>query len=98
MKPRAHERIRHLGEENRQLMRKSRKSASNAPGEKGGRRRLLLRLGPGLRQAIESDEVYFVEAKGDDTEVRTRAARALKDVRPIGALEAPFLTGPECGG
>ena len=70
-------------------MRRSRKSASNTPGEKGGR--LLLHLGPGLRQAIESDDVYFVEAKGDDTEVRTRAARALKDVRPIGALEAPFL-------
>jgi len=70
-------------------MRKSRKSASDAPGERGGR--LLLHLGPGLRQAIESDEVYFVEAKGDDTEVRTRAARALKDVRPIGVLAAPFV-------
>ena len=70
-------------------MRGTRNSASNAPGEAGGR--LLLHLGPGLRQAIESDEVYFVEAKGDDTEVRTRAARVLKDVRPIGVLEAPFL-------
>ena len=70
-------------------MRKSRKSASNGSGEGGGR--LLLHLGPGLRQVIESDEVYFVEAKGDDTEVRTRAARVLKDVRPIGALRAPFL-------
>jgi DNA-binding LytR/AlgR family response regulator len=44
-----------------------------------------------LRQAIASDEVYFVEAKDDDTEVRTRGARVLKDVRPIGALEAAFL-------
>jgi DNA-binding LytR/AlgR family response regulator len=70
-------------------MRKTRKSALNAPGERGGR--LLLHLGPGLRQAIESDEVYFVEAKGDDTEVRTRAARVLGDVRPIGVLAAPFL-------
>jgi DNA-binding LytR/AlgR family response regulator len=70
-------------------MRKSRKSASNAPGERGGR--LLLHLGPGLRQALESDDVYFVEAKGDDTELRTRAARPHKDVRPIGALEASFL-------
>ena len=70
-------------------MRRTRNSASNAPSETGGR--LLLHLGPGLRQAIESDDVYFVEAKGDDTEVRTRAARVLKDVRPIGALEAPSL-------
>ncbi len=85
----AHERIRQLSEGIRQLMRKSRKSVSNAPAEAGGR--LLLHLGPGLRLAIESDEVYFVEAKGDDTEVRMRAARVLKDVRPIGALVAPFL-------
>ena len=70
-------------------MRRTRKSASNPAGEGGGR--LLLHLGPGLRQAIESDEVYFVEAKGDDTGVRTRSARLLSDVRPIGVLEAPFL-------
>jgi DNA-binding LytR/AlgR family response regulator len=85
----AHERIRQLSEENPQLMRKSRTSASNVPGERDGR--LLLHLGPGLRQAIESDDVYFVEAAGDDTVVRTRSARVIKDVRPIGALEAPFL-------
>jgi len=36
-------------------MRKTRRSASDAPGEGGGR--VLLDLGPGLRQAIESDEV-----------------------------------------
>ena len=70
-------------------MRETRKSASNAPTEGGAR--LLLHLGPGLRQVIESDEVYFVEAKDDDTEVRTRAARMLEDVRPMGALVAPFL-------
>ena len=70
-------------------MRRSRNSTSNPPGERSGR--LLLHLGPGLRQAIEPEDVYFVEARGDDTEIRTRAARALKDVRPIGSLEAPFL-------
>jgi len=68
-------------------MRRSRKSASSASGESG---RLLLHLGPGLRQAIESDEVYYVEAREDDTEVRTRGARALRDVRPMGVLEGPF--------
>jgi DNA-binding LytR/AlgR family response regulator len=70
-------------------MRKSRKSTSNvAVGEPG--RRLLLHLGPGLRQAIDPGEIYFVEAIADDTQVRTRAARALRDVRPIGAI-APLL-------
>ena len=56
-------------------MRRSRKSTAEAPEQKGGR--LLLHLGPGVREAIEADEVYFVEAKGDDTEVRTRGARVL---------------------
>ena len=53
--------------------------------------RLLLHLGPGLRQAIDPEEVYFVEAQGDDTLVRTRAARSLRDVRPMGVIEGPFL-------
>jgi len=70
-------------------MRKSRKSAADEAGQKGGR--LLLHLEPGLRHAIEADEVYFVEAKADDTEVRTRVARVLKDVRPMGVLAAAFL-------
>jgi hypothetical protein len=41
-------------------MRKTGNSASNATGDGGVR--LLLHLGPGLRQAIATDEVYFVEA------------------------------------
>jgi len=61
-----------LIEEDRQLMRKSRKSAADEAGQKGGR--LLLHLGPGVRQAIEGDEVYFLECGGfggggDDWEV-----------------------------
>jgi DNA-binding LytR/AlgR family response regulator len=70
-------------------MRRTRDSTSNASA--GARElRLLLHLEPGLRQAIDADEIYFVEAIGDDSRVRTRAARALRDVRPIGALE-PLL-------
>ena len=64
-------------------MRKSRKSAST-----GASGRLLLHLGPGLRQVIDSDDVYYAEAAADDTEVRTRAARRLRDVRPFGELAA----------
>jgi DNA-binding LytR/AlgR family response regulator len=65
---------------------------STPPAAASGRGpRLLLHLGPGLRQAIDSDEIYFVEAIGDDTRVRTRAARALRDVRPIGVLEPLLL-------
>ena len=82
----AYERIRQLDEENRQLMRESRKSASITAGG-----RLLLHLRPGLRQAIDSDDVYYVEAAADDTAIRTRAARRLKDVRPIGELAAALV-------
>lgn len=71
-------------------MRRSGKSTSS-PSAAAGDGRLLLHLGSGLRQAIDPDDIYFAEATGDDTEVRTRAARALRDVRPIGALEGPFL-------
>jgi DNA-binding LytR/AlgR family response regulator len=71
-------------------MRRTRISTSNPPtAARNGR--FLLHLGPGLRQAIDPDEIYFVEAEGDDTRVRTRAARALRDVRPIGEIEALLL-------
>jgi DNA-binding LytR/AlgR family response regulator len=86
----AHERIRHVIDQNRQLMKKSRNSTSNAAAEGPGRR-FLLHLGPGLRQAIDPDDIYFVEATGDDTRVRTRGARALQDVRPIGEIEPLLL-------
>jgi DNA-binding LytR/AlgR family response regulator len=69
-------------------MRRTGNSTSNAAARGP---RLLLHLGPGLRQAIDADEIYFVEAIGDDTRVRTRAARALQDVRSIGDLEPLLL-------
>ncbi len=71
-------------------MRKTGISTSNPPAA-ASNGRLLLHLGPGLRQAIDPDDIYFVEAEGDDTRVRTRAARALRDVRPIGQIE-PLLS------
>ena len=70
-------------------MTKRRRSAPKAPPEGGAR--LLLHLGPGLRQAVDRDEVYYVEAKADDSEVRTAAARPLRDVRPLGTLAASLL-------
>jgi DNA-binding LytR/AlgR family response regulator len=62
------------------------KGAARGPGD-----RLLLHLAPGLRQAIDPDDIFFVEATGDDTRVRTRAARAFRDVRPIGEIEPLLL-------
>ena len=71
-------------------MRRTGIPTSNAPGG-AGNGRFLLHLGPGLRQAIDVDDIYFVEAEGDDTRVRTRAARALRAVRPIGEIEPLLL-------
>ena len=56
----------------------------------GNGQRLLLHLEPGLRQAVDGDDVYFVEAKADDSEVRLRGAKALRDVRPIEVLAKAF--------
>jgi DNA-binding LytR/AlgR family response regulator len=71
-----------LNGKNRHLMRKNGNSTRRRTAREAGRR-LLLHLGPGLRQAVDPDDVYYVEAVGDDTRVRTRSARALQDVRPI---------------
>jgi len=53
--------------------------------------RFLLHLAPGLRQVIDLEGIFFVEATGDDTRVRTRVARALRDVRPMSELEPLLL-------
>lgn len=49
--------------------------------------RLLLHPAPGLRRAIDPGDIFFLEATGDDTRVRTRGAHPLIDVRPLGELE-----------
>jgi DNA-binding LytR/AlgR family response regulator len=66
-------------------MRRTGRSSSNASNGVHGAR-LLLHVGPGLRQAIDPAEIYFVEAIADDTRVRTRASRAIRDVRPMGEI------------
>lgn len=53
-------------------------------------RRVLLRLAPGLKQAIDPADIFFLEAIDDDTRVRTRRADRLVDVRTLGELEPIF--------
>jgi DNA-binding LytR/AlgR family response regulator len=79
-----------LNDRNRQLMRKTGKSTRRQAASETGRR-LLLHLGPGRRQAVDPGDIYFVEALGDDTRVRTRAARAFRDVRPMGQIARVLL-------
>jgi DNA-binding LytR/AlgR family response regulator len=51
---------------------------------------LLLHLEPGLRQAVDSEDVYYVEAKADDSEVRLRGSRQLSDVQLLEVVAKAF--------
>ena len=53
--------------------------------------RVLLHLAEYRRVPIDPADVYFLEAVGDETLVRTRRARRLRDVRSLGEL-SPFFT------
>jgi DNA-binding LytR/AlgR family response regulator len=56
-------------------------------------RRVLLHLDDGRRVPLEPDEVFLLEADGDETEVRTRGRRRLRDVRALGEVVASFPPG-----
>jgi DNA-binding LytR/AlgR family response regulator len=49
-------------------------------------RRLLLHLPGHRRVPLEPDEIFVLEARGDETEVRTRGRRRLRDVRSLGEV------------
>lgn len=53
-------------------------------------RRVLLHLADGRRVPLEPDEVFLMEADGDETRVRTRGKRRLRDVRALGEVLARF--------
>lgn len=54
---------------------------------------MLLHLDGGRRVPVEPDEVFFLEAAGDETRVRTRGRRHLRDVRSLGEILARFPAG-----
>ena len=56
-------------------------------------RRVLLHLEPGRRVPVEPDEVFLLEADGDETRVRTRGRRRLRDIRSLGEVLARFPSG-----
>jgi DNA-binding LytR/AlgR family response regulator len=49
-------------------------------------RRALLHLADGRRVPVEAEEVFFLEADGDETLVRTRGRRRRRDVRGLGEV------------
>ena len=52
--------------------------------------RLLLHLAGPRRLAIKPDNVYVLEADGDDTIVRRRGRRTIRDVRRLAEVSAEF--------
>jgi DNA-binding LytR/AlgR family response regulator len=58
--------------------------------EKRAARRGLLHLTDGRRIPVEAEEVFLLEAKGDETLVRTRGRRRSRDVRALGEVLERF--------
>ena len=48
--------------------------------------KVLLHLAGRRRRVVDADDIYYLEAQGDETDVRLRAARRLRDVRSLGEI------------
>ena len=48
--------------------------------------RIVLHLADRRRRLVDPEDVYYLEADGDDTLVRLRGARPLRDVRRLGEI------------
>jgi DNA-binding LytR/AlgR family response regulator len=49
-------------------------------------RKVLLHLTGRRRRVVEADDIYYFEAQRDETDVRLRGARRLRDVRSLGEI------------
>ena len=52
--------------------------------------RVLINVSELRRVPVDPNDVYFLEAVGDDTLVRLRSKRRLRDLRPLGSLLKEF--------
>ncbi len=48
--------------------------------------KVLLHLGGLRRRVVDARDVYYLEAQGDETDVRLRAAGRLRDIRSLGEV------------
>ena len=46
----------------------------------------LLHLVGSVRRVVDADDIYYLEAQGDETDVRLAGARPLRDVRSLGEV------------
>jgi DNA-binding LytR/AlgR family response regulator len=54
------------------------------------RTKLLVHLKDRRRRVVDADDVYYLEAQRDETDVRLRGARPLLDVRSLGEVMKDF--------
>jgi DNA-binding LytR/AlgR family response regulator len=52
--------------------------------------KVLVHIGDSVRKPIDPTDVYYLQAVGDVTRLRTRSARPLRDVRSLGELLPAF--------
>ena len=52
--------------------------------------RILVHISRSEHRVLDPDDVYFLRARGGETEVRLRSRTPLIDVRPIGEVEPLF--------
>ena len=52
--------------------------------------RVLIHVSELRRVPVDPNDVYFLEAVGDDTLVRLRSKRRLQDLHPLGTLLRQF--------
>jgi len=50
------------------------------------RGKALLHLAGRLRRVVDADDIYYLEAQGDETDVRLRGSRPLRDIRSLGEV------------
>jgi len=48
--------------------------------------KVSLHLAGQVRRVVDADDIYYLEAQGDETDVRLRAAQRLRDVRSLGEV------------
>jgi len=48
--------------------------------------KVSLHLAGRVRRVVDAEDIYYLEAHGDETDVRLRAAHRLRDVRSLGEV------------
>jgi len=52
--------------------------------------RILVHISRGEHRVLDPDDVYYLRARGGETEIRLRSRKPLIDVRPIGEVAPLF--------